>query len=49
VSSNAKFLELNGIDVARVPTREVYEMMIRIATKELNKSRLGNLLRERLG
>ncbi len=42
------FLELNGIDVARMPTLEVYEMMIRIATKELDKAGLGNLLRQRL-
>ncbi len=39
---------MNGIDVARMPTLEVYEMMIRIATKELSKSGLGDLLRERL-
>jgi len=42
------FLEMNAIDVARMPTLEVYEMMIRIATKELTKSGLSSLLRERL-
>jgi death-on-curing protein len=42
------FLEMNGVDVAKMPTHEVYEMMIRIATKELSKSGLADLLRSRL-
>ncbi len=42
------FLQLNGIDVARIPSQEVYEMMIQIATKELSKAGLAELLRSRL-
>jgi death-on-curing protein len=43
------FLSINAIDVTRISTEEVYEMMIRIATKDLSKSGLGDLLRSRLG
>ena len=42
------FLYINGIDIARISSQEVYEMMIQIATKELSKSGLANLLRNRL-
>jgi death-on-curing protein len=42
------FLEMNGIDVARISSHEVYAMMIRIATKELSKAGLADLLRSRL-
>jgi death-on-curing protein len=47
-ASALTFLQLNGVDVARFPTREVHEMMIRIATKDLDKSGLADLLRSRL-
>jgi death on curing protein len=42
------FLHINGVDIARISSREVYEMMIQIATKELSKSGLADLLRRRL-
>jgi death on curing protein len=43
------FLEMNGVDITRISTREVYEMMIQIATKEMTKSGLADMLRSRLG
>lgn len=42
------FLYFNGVDVAQISSREVYEMMIKIATKELSKSGLADLLRSRI-
>ena len=42
------FLLLNGIDVSKISSLEVYEMMIRIATKELTKSGMADFLRSRL-
>ena len=43
------FLELNDIDISQMDPHDVYEMMIRIATKELTKTGLGDFLRNRLG
>jgi death-on-curing protein len=42
------FLIMNAVDVSRISSLEVYEMMIRIATKELSKSGMADLLRDRL-
>ena len=42
------FLYMNGVDIARISSQEVHEMMIGIATKELSKSGLADLLRSRL-
>jgi death-on-curing protein len=42
------FLHINGVDIARISSQEVYEVMIQIATKELSKSGLADLLRSRL-
>jgi death on curing protein len=42
------FLLLNAVDISRISSLEIYEMMIRIATKELSKSGLAELLRSRL-
>jgi death-on-curing protein len=43
------FLKLNGVDISRMGSQDVYEMMIRIATKELTKAGLADFLRIRLG
>jgi death-on-curing protein len=42
------FLNINGVDITRMNSQEVYEMMIRIATKELSRQGLADLLRNRL-
>ena len=42
------FLEMNGVDVSRIGSHEVYGMMIHIATRDLNKSGMADLLRKRL-
>jgi death on curing protein len=42
------FLLMNAIDVSRISSLEVYEMMIRIATKDLSKAGMADLLRSRL-
>jgi death-on-curing protein len=42
------FLHINGVDIARISWQEVYEMMIQIATKEMSKSDMADLLRSRL-
>ena len=42
------FLHINGVNIARIRSQEVYEMMIQIATKELSKSGLADFLRSRL-
>ena len=42
------FLHINDVDIMRISTQEVYEMMIRIATKELSKTGLADFLRSRL-
>jgi death-on-curing protein len=42
------FLELNDVDISRMDSHDVYEMMIRIATKELTKAGLADFLRNRL-
>jgi death on curing protein len=41
-------LSINAVDITQIETEEVYEMMIQIATKELSKSGLADLLRSRL-
>ena len=42
------FLDINNVDIARLSPQDVYEMMIRIATKDLSKSGLADLLRKKL-
>ena len=42
------FLHINGIDIGRMDSEVVYKMMIQIATKELSKTGLADLLRSSL-
>ena len=42
------FLHLNGTDIARIDSQDVYEMMIRVATKALSKKGLADFLRNRI-
>jgi death-on-curing protein len=48
VAAALSFLDINGIDITRIPSGDVYEIMIQIATKELSKSGLADRLRRTL-
>jgi death-on-curing protein len=48
-ASALAFLHLNGVDIGRMETKDVYEMMIAIAVKTMSKADLADFLRTRLG
>jgi death-on-curing protein len=41
------FLDINGVDIGKIGSHEVYEMMIHLATKQFTKSSLADFLRDR--
>lgn len=47
-SAALSFLDMNSVDISRISSHDVYEMMILIAIKELSKSGLADFLREKL-
>ena len=47
-ASSLTFLEINNVDVSRMTTHQVYEMMIKVALKELDRKSLAVLLRTAL-
>ncbi len=47
-ASALAFLYLNGVDISRISSQLVYEMMIKIATKELDRPGLADFLRNHL-